>query len=85
MKILVTGSAGFIGFHLVNKLLKQDYEVVGLDNISEYYDINLKMDRLLNAGIIIKKNPSPLKFKSISSNYIFYKCDLQMLLPSQHD
>ncbi len=51
MKILVTGSAGFIGYHLCQKLLLQDHEVVGLDNINGYYDINLKMARLAQLGI----------------------------------
>ena len=46
MKILVTGAAGFIGFHVSRRLLESDYEVVGLDNINDYYDINLKKDRL---------------------------------------
>jgi UDP-glucuronate 4-epimerase len=48
MKILVTGAAGFIGFHVSKRLLESDYEVVGLDNINDYYDINLKKDRLKN-------------------------------------
>ena len=51
MKILVTGSAGFIGFHLVNHLLEADNEVVGLDNINDYYNVNLKYLRLQQAGI----------------------------------
>jgi UDP-glucuronate 4-epimerase len=37
MKILVTGAAGFIGFHLSDKLIKKNYKVVGLDNINDYY------------------------------------------------
>jgi UDP-glucuronate 4-epimerase len=45
-KILVTGVAGFIGFHLCKKLLTLGQEVVGLDNINDYYDVNLKKDRL---------------------------------------
>jgi UDP-glucuronate 4-epimerase len=51
MKILVTGTAGFIGYHLAERLLKEDHEVVGLDCINDYYEINLKFDRLKNHGI----------------------------------
>ncbi len=47
MKILVTGCAGFIGFHLVIKLLKKKFEVYGVDNINNYYDVKLKKSRLL--------------------------------------
>jgi len=45
MKILVTGTAGFIGFHLAQKLLSRGDEVVGLDNINDYYDTELKYAR----------------------------------------
>lgn len=44
--ILITGAAGFIGFHLANKLLKQGYKIIGFDNINDYYDVNLKKARL---------------------------------------
>ena len=46
MKLLVTGSAGFIGFHTAQKLLERGDEVVGLDNLNEYYDVTLKEARL---------------------------------------
>ena len=46
MKILVTGSAGFIGFHVCKKLLEKGNTVVGIDNLNKYYDQNLKKTRL---------------------------------------
>jgi len=51
MKVLVTGSAGFIGFHLANRLSKEGFNVVGLDSLNDYYEVSLKYDRLEAAGI----------------------------------
>lgn len=46
MKILITGAAGFIGFHLSQKLLKKEYNIIGIDNLNDYYGENLKESRL---------------------------------------
>ena len=46
--VLVTGCAGFIGYHLSQSLLKDGINVLGIDNLNDYYDINLKNNRLLN-------------------------------------
>lgn len=46
MKYLVTGAAGFIGFHVVQRLCEQGHDVIGIDNLNDYYDINLKLARL---------------------------------------
>ena len=50
-KILVTGTAGFIGFHVAKRLLELGYHVTGLDNINDYYDTALKYARLEVCGI----------------------------------
>jgi UDP-glucuronate 4-epimerase len=50
-KILVTGAAGFIGYHLCKTLLKEGHNIIGLDNINDYYDVNLKYARLHELGI----------------------------------
>ena len=56
MSILVTGSAGFIGYHLTKKLLKHNLKVHGIDNLNSYYDVDLKKDRLRDLKKTNKKN-----------------------------
>ena len=68
MRILITGAAGFIGYHLSRRLLKEGSYVIGLDNINNYYDPNLKKARLKE---IEKTNNNKTK------KFIFYKTDLE--------
>ena len=77
-KILVTGTAGFIGFHLAKKLLERGDIVVGLDNINDYYDVNLKYARLNQLGInkeaIID---AKIVQSSLYQNHQFIKANLE--------
>ena len=71
MKILVTGAAGFIGFHTCLKLVSQGHEVYGIDNINDYYDPKLKFDRLNELGFneaaskLFKNEVQSAKFNSL--------------------
>jgi len=75
MKILVTGTAGFIGFHLVRKLLSENVEIVGIDNLNEYYDVNLKLSRLKETGIM-QYPDNEFVTSNVNANYRFIKTDL---------
>jgi UDP-glucuronate 4-epimerase len=78
MKILITGTAGFIGFHLANKLIARGDEVVGLDCINDYYDPNVKYGRLGYAGIDKKDiEYNKLTQSSKTANYRFIKLQLE--------
>ena len=77
MKILVTGTAGFIGFHLVKKLVSLGHSVTGIDSINDYYDVNLKYARLSNSGIKREEILYGEKIRSSSlPGYCFIKIDL---------
>lgn len=79
MKILVTGAAGFIGYHLCEKLQAKGYQVLGLDNINDYYDVNLKYARLKKLGIDKKQIEYNRVVESIlySNNFKFIKLNLE--------
>jgi UDP-glucuronate 4-epimerase len=78
VKILITGSAGFIGYHLAKRLLERGDEVVGIDNINDYYDIRVKYGRLKESGI---EESDIEDGRSVSSTlypgYRFVKMDLE--------
>lgn len=78
-KILVTGVAGFIGFHVTRHLLNQGVEVVGIDNINSYYDVNLKFARLGELGVTkedaMKEGNQAESLKH--ANFRFYRMDLE--------
>ncbi|RIN47754.1 NAD-dependent epimerase, partial [Staphylococcus simulans] len=62
MKVLITGAAGFIGSHLAKRLISQGHEIIGVDNINDYYEPKLKEDRLKSIG---------------DNNFTFYKITLE--------
>ena len=75
-KVLVTGAAGFIGFHLIQSLIRKNYEVIGVDDLNHYYDVSLKQSRLE-----ILKKINGFKFFKID---ITFRSDLNALFKN-HD
>ena len=75
VKILVTGAAGFIGFHMSKALIAEGHEVYGLDNLNAYYDVRLKYARLEQLGIS-KDNLIQGKAMNGSSGFTFYYLDI---------
>ena len=77
-KVLITGAAGFIGFHVVARLLKEGFYVVGIDSLNSYYDVTLKTSRLALHGIYIKNEQVKYLYKSeLYSSYNFYHTHLE--------
>jgi len=77
--ILVTGAAGFIGFHLCKILLQNNFKVIGLDNLNDYYPVQLKYDRLKELGVL---HPEQVEYKQSSSsknhkNFLFVRLNLE--------
>jgi UDP-glucuronate 4-epimerase len=71
MKFLVTGAAGFIGFHVTKRLCEQGHDVVGIDNLNDYYDVNLKLARLTELEKFTVNNAT-----NNAGNFRFIKLDL---------
>ena len=72
MRILITGTAGFIGFHLARKMVALGWQVIGLDAINDYYDVNLKYSRLKESGIYQQDiHYNTLVKSNLHANYSF--------------
>lgn len=71
MRILVTGAAGFIGYHVMLRMLERGDEVIGLDNLNAYYDIRLKEARLRNWGLIRSAFVTGKGFRATSMKKVF--------------
>lgn len=77
-RLLVTGSAGFIGFHLIKYLFRSNYQIIGLDSINDYYDVDLKYGRLAQTGIDREKIVyNKLISSTVSDRYKFIRLDLE--------
>jgi UDP-glucuronate 4-epimerase len=76
MRVLITGAAGFIGYHLVKRLLTKGHTIVGIDNLNDYYSVELKRDRLMDCGIDIRSQNGNNIFSSPDGHYQFHKMDL---------
>jgi UDP-glucuronate 4-epimerase len=77
-RILITGTAGFIGYHLVRTLLRADYDVFGLDNINDYYEADLKYARLAETGIARDQiNFNSMVPSRLSDRYHFIRLNLE--------
>ncbi len=78
-KILITGAAGFIGYHIIKSLLNEGIEMVGLDNINDYYNVNLKYARLAELGIPAEKAKifGQSVQSAISSEFRFIRMNLE--------
>ena len=85
-KILVTGAAGFIGYHVCIKLLEEGYSVIGIDNLNSYYDVDLKNARLKEIEEFISRKKSSWRFYKIdisnkeSLHEIFNKCKPKIVI-----
>ena len=73
MNILITGCAGFIGYHLARKLINKNNHVIGIDNLNNYYDRNLKINRIKNLKSLDKKNFKFLKLDIKDSKKLYKK------------
>ena len=86
MKIIVTGAAGFIGFHLSKKLLENNHEVYGIDNINSYYDTGLKLDRLeilKSYGAFSFKKIDLVDLPSLRKSFSFFDPEIIVNLAAQ--
>lgn len=76
-RILVTGAAGFIGFHLSKTLLERGNQVIGLDSLNDYYDVELKYARLHQLGIPRKQIEAGVLCKNAASTFAFVQLELE--------
>lgn len=76
MKILVTGAAGFIGFHLCKKLANIGHEIIGIDNLNDYYDVSLKRARLAELGIEGDAHLTEQTCSRFLHSFNFFKIDI---------